>query len=344
MLFDFASSGWSSLSMDVDDQNEIGVGMLETICEAFGRLVFYYSQPCFELLQVAGETGGDVDAHIRKIAQPVRALSERCPQCVDRIFSMIWLRRLEDARQRVRIRARNVLATIGALAAPNSGAAERRHLHGIETRYNKRRGRAVNVPTVGKHTYVKGVREEHGARTARFKASQFGKGKDGVKINKRFLNTLKTSYCGGGDEERKSRYATGDTTRTKRVRILPHPSKKMYQVSGYSHYISKKFHLGPTVDDEGQPIHSGKRTHVVAKRWKDLPDAEKVDYNEKASAENKKAEVDANKDLVEVADLEYTSKVGKHRVVKNACRVLSTHGSTIQSLQLVQVLVTVHQL
>ena len=50
--------------------------------------------------------------------------------------------------------------------------------------------------------------------------------------------------------------------------------------------------MEPTVDDEGEPIHSMKRTHVVAKRWKDLPDTEKAEYNEKALAKNEKAEVD----------------------------------------------------
>ena len=186
LLDDFQAEGWCGLSCSRALQDDVGSGLLLTVCEAFWRLVFYYLQPRFFLLEVAAECSDDIDARIEKVVRPLQEKADRCRLCVDRHFSQIWLKRLQDPRRRVRHNARDVLATVAAVASPNSGPAERRHLHGQEARFTKMRGRALSVENLGKHTYIKSVVEEHRARCARVLTTTFGANARGRRMHKEF--------------------------------------------------------------------------------------------------------------------------------------------------------------
>ena len=67
----------------------LGCGMLELIAKAHMRLVVYYEQPKFQVLQSVSQEYNEV--HIANVCRPILEKAKTCGACVDR-FSRIWCR------------------------------------------------------------------------------------------------------------------------------------------------------------------------------------------------------------------------------------------------------------
>eukprot|EP00959_Pyramimonas_sp_CCMP1952_P312975 6551140-Pyramimonas_sp.AAC.1 len=147
--------------------------------------------------------------------------------CVDPCFSRVWLRRLRE-RSTSR-RAHRVLRRLLSVLRVTSTKVERKHLLGQEAR--KRRGRALQLRTLGATTYAAAIRRD--ARNLTVRCITECVGEKNVRRYNQVLHAFKTSKnLKGKNPLKRKRRHWGSAFRKKR------------KVRAYDMFISHNFERG----------------------------------------------------------------------------------------------------
>ncbi|CAK0897756.1 unnamed protein product, partial [Prorocentrum cordatum] len=149
---DFGHAMWDDIRRSCTRQGlfELCLLLLRSMGVAWRRLVHYFGQPKFQLLQVCGDLVTDLE--IDRIVAPLREKKARCEKCLDP-FTDVWLSRLCD--EECRLKAQEALRLQIASTPVSSVAVEKKHLLGQEIRKPKSRGRAVQGAQLVRQTHHK---------------------------------------------------------------------------------------------------------------------------------------------------------------------------------------------
>jgi hypothetical protein len=150
-FFHYDAEVWLDWRLGVSKKYECSLNMICVMQDIAYRLVHKYDQPKFDIFEVCSvpEDAAFDLASVRGIASSLRAKSDACAHCVDKVFTRIWMWRLENMGCVGCRRAHTSLCDILALLRVTSTLVEKKHLLGQELKPAKR-GRAVECNQLGR--------------------------------------------------------------------------------------------------------------------------------------------------------------------------------------------------
>ena len=138
-FFDFEAAIWHTWRLDIDGRYEACLDIVVLIQDLCHRLIFNVDIPklrIFGVCEVPEEAGYD-DQKVVAMASEIRSFGEDCDECVDKVFTMVWLARLLDMGPSTRKAAHSCLCDIlSVLRATTTfiGREETSYRAGVEIR------------------------------------------------------------------------------------------------------------------------------------------------------------------------------------------------------------------
>ena len=171
LVHSFQHRSWAQLEMSRDQVYNACCGAWCSIGIAYRRLVFHFEHKRFELLRVCNP---DLPAaNVTFMVETMIQDEARCKKCFDRLFTSVWLSRLQQRTAE----ARGALQAFVALLPAANIPVEKKHLYGQESRKPKSRGRAVTPFELGLRSYQKSVWTASSAKDKQLRHEILMKGK-----------------------------------------------------------------------------------------------------------------------------------------------------------------------
>ena len=284
----FDSPDWAEWRLDSDEKFEVCKDMFIVMQDAFYRLIFSMDLPKLNILDVCRTSPDNDDATIidaaKSIAAALRHKGNRCPDCIDAVFTIPWVSRLLDFGDATTKKAYESLCMICSLLRVASTLVEKKHLVGQEAKPSKR-GVCIAADEVGGFVFRRLIRRA--ADQARDVATSSALGDAATK---RGFQLALSDHLQRGHSDRRSEVASqskdGSNPISKRARNLVNFDSRLKGVPlrGYDIFVRSNYHDGL----EGDTTF-GKRKSLDA-RWNALSYDEKQVYGRAAATENQENE------------------------------------------------------
>ena len=285
----YTGSCWESWRLDDAAKFEVSVAQLLVIGEMDYRLVNKQDLPKIWILLFARypEELASVQA-VRSEALMLLDRFKECPDCFDKLWTIVWLKRLTSASDNLVLKAVRAIRDIVSVVACTSVRSEKKHLLAQESKPAKR-GKAVRPGTLSKIMYRKSVQAIHAKCRRAAYADEIG---DAKSVRRRFGQCLRffqnkskrLKPIGGGDPAAVVRQDQRALKHMKKVALAKPTTTRRGARS-----VDSFKRLEWNSEAAGNGTFSEKTAALMAK-WHGMSKEEKSHYGSVASVEDEVAD------------------------------------------------------
>ena len=136
----FDGEVWSDWRLNADGRFATCLDLIVVMEDLFYRLIFNMDQPKFNIFDVCSVDEGEAFDYelVQTIARRIQAKTDRCEDCVDKVFTKIWCWRLLESGRSGARDAHAHLCDILAVLRNTSATCEMKHLVSPEIRVSRR--------------------------------------------------------------------------------------------------------------------------------------------------------------------------------------------------------------
>jgi len=264
---------WVYLTLSSSDLHSTSLQLISGMADAKQRLVWYFKQGRFEILQVAKSVVYNA-ALVRQVTEPLRFRGEQCSRCVEH-FTKVWIKRLEDNDEAKAAKAHTAVGEMTALMAVCGAKVENKHTVGQN--FKKKKGRTLTAVGLGKQTYKKSATSTWARRRDHVVKRVLGSNKKTLRLFGQYL-----AHFSVGKPSRRKVGKKGKRKMFTLARAMTRKSCKPKASRGYDVFVRRNYNR------EG-PINFEERRRVDG-AWKDLDEQGRAPYVAIAKAEAEQLE------------------------------------------------------